>query len=217
MRVLLLGATGRSGAAILAAFPAGAEVVAALRRPTDTSRLAASAATVVPAVVDLDDTAGLAAAARGVDAVVNAVRLLGPLPADALVGLHDRLVAASGGPGEAAPLVVTVGGAGSLHLPGLGRFWQHPAFPAETLPRGRAHARLRDHLESGAAGPRWAYLVPPAAYDPAGPRLGTYDTTDPSADEIAFLGRSIGYADFAAAVVDAVRDGWTGTRLVAAW
>ena len=148
-RILVLGATGRAGSAILTELPTDAEVVAAIRTPADTQRLPATRASVQTAIVDLNDLDTLRSAARGADVIVNAIRLRDDISPDALVHLHDILR-------TAAPdaLIVTAGGAGSLHLPNGTRFWQHPSFPAQTLPRGIAHARLRDHLESGADGDR---------------------------------------------------------------
>ena len=92
---------------------------------------------------------------------------------------------------------MTVGGAGSLHLPGQRRFWQSPTFPTRTLPRGRAHAELRD-----------------PAFVPEGRATGSYRVWRPSEDESEFTHRSIGYADFALALADAVEQNWTGTCLV---
>ena len=109
---------------------------------------------------------------------------------------------------------MTVGGAGSLHTPGARRFWQDPPFPARTLPRGRAHAELHDHLESGAAGRNWVYLIPPPAFVPGGPATGGYRAWHPSGDESDFIHRGISYADFALALADAIEQGWTGTRLI---
>lgn len=209
-RFLVLGATGRSGAAVLAELPPDAGVVAALRAPDDADRLPRARASVSTAVVDLDDLDSVRRAADGVEVIVNAVRLRGDIPRRALVDLHDRLVSAA----DAQAWIVTVGGAGSLHLPDGARFWRHPAFPERTLPRGIAHAHLRDHLESGRAGARWAYLIPPPAFDPDGPRTGHVETEGPSADESGFTGSQVSYADFAVATARAAVQRWAGTTLV---
>ena len=211
-RVLVLGATGRSGSAVISHLSGRGEIVAGLRTDVDRSRLPGDACIAGTALVDLASIATLKRAMRGVDAVVNAIRLREDIPATALVDLHHLILDAA--PGPHPPLVVTVGGAGSLHLPGQRRFWQSPTFPARTLPRGRAHAELRDHLEAGYAGRHWAYLIPPPAFIPEAPATGGYRVRQPSGDESGFIRRTIGYTDFALAVADALGQGWTGTRLV---
>lgn len=209
-RFLVLGATGRTGAAVLAEFPSGTGVDAALRSSNDADRLPTARADVRTVVVDIDDAGGVRRAADGVDGIVNAIRLRGDIPPRALVELHDRLVGAT----DPDTWIVTVGGAGSLRLPDGGRFWEHAAFPERTLPRGIAHAHLRDHLESGRAGSRWAYLIPPPAYAPDGPRTGRFRADPPSADETAFTRREISYADFAVATARAAEQRWEGTFLI---
>ena len=160
-RVLVLGATGRSGSAVISHLSGRVEIVAGLRTDVDRSRLPGDAGITGTALVDLASIAALQRAIRGMNAVVNAIRLREDIPATALVALHHLILDAT--PSTHPPLVVTVGGAGSLHLPGGRRFWQSPDFPTRTLPRGRAHAELRDHLEAGYAGRPWAYLIPPPA------------------------------------------------------
>ena len=211
-RVLVLGATGRSGSAVISHLSGRVEIVAGLRTKVDRSRLPGDACIAGTALVDLASIASLQRAMRDMDAVVNAIRLREDIPATALVDLHRLILNAA--PDAHPPLIVTVGGAGSLHLPGQHRFWQSSAFPARTLPRGRAHAELRDHLEAGYAGRHWAYLIPPPAFIPEAPATGGYRVWRPSGDESGFIRRTISYTDFALAVADALGQGWTGTRLV---
>ena len=208
-RVLVLGATGRSGSAVISHLSGRVEIVAGLRTEVDRSRLPGDACIAGTARVDLASIASLQRAMRDMDAVVNAIRLREDIPATALVALHHLILDAT--PSTHPPLVVTVGGAGSLHLPGGRRFWQSPAFPTRTLPRGRAHAELRDHLEAGTAG---GHRIPPPAVVPEGQATGSYRVWRPSEDESEFTRRSIGYADFALALADAVEQNWTGTCLV---
>lgn len=215
-RILLLGATGRTAAAVLAALPDTVGVTAALRTPADVKRLADTVASLLPQVVDIADGVSLRRAMDGVDVVVNAIRLREDIDSTALVCLHDRLVTASiATNGDDPPRMVTVGGAGALRLPGGARFWEHPTFPSPTLPRGRAHAALRDHLESGRAGEAWAYLIPPPAYQPHGPARGHWQATAPSTDESVFTTHAISYADFGRAVAAVALGDQTGTRLIA--
>ncbi|WP_116248318.1 NAD(P)-dependent oxidoreductase [Nocardiopsis sp. FIRDI 009] len=211
-RVTVLGATGRAGSAVLERLPPGVETTAALRRRDDRSRLPVSRRSVTGVVVDIDDTTSLHRATAEADVVINAVRLRGDIAPDALVDLHDRIREAAG----RSAFIVTVGGAGSLRMPDGSRLWQSPSFPQVTLPRGRAHARLRDHLEASSNGAPWAYLIPPPAFDPEGPRTGEHAMWRADADESHLCGRAISYADFAGAVWETVAERGTGVRLVAA-
>lgn len=213
--VLILGATGRTGAAILTALPSWVEVTAALRAAEDVDRLVGTAASLDHAVVDIADVDSLRGAMCDTDVVVNAIRLREDIAATELVALQIRLRTAGEHTKGDALRIVTVGGAGALRLPGGTRFWQTPAFPRHTLPRGRAHAALRDHLETGAGGEAWAYLIPPPAYDPQGPRTGRWEQSEPCADEASFSDRAISYADFGAAVAAIVIGDRMGTQLIA--
>ena len=206
--VLLLGATGRTGTALLRHRPAGVRLFAGVRAGQPVPEHADGAR-----VIALDDPDHLREALTGIDVVVNAIRLRDDIPPTALVDLHTRIVDAQDETRN--PLIITVGGAGALHLGDGRRFWQDPAFPTVTLPRGIAHAALRDHLESGRPPHRWAYLIPPPAYQPDGPFTGTYRRRPPAADERAFLQTSISYEDYALALCDAALGHWTGTHLIA--
>lgn len=213
--ILILGATGRTGAAILTHLPAGVEATAALRDPADTTRLADTAASLNQTVVDSANTESLTRAMQGVDVVVNAIRLREDIAPTELVSLHDRLVTASIRANEAPSRIVTIGGAGALRLPDGKRFWQDPTFPQSTLPRGRAHAALRDHLDTGQAGTAWEYLIPPPSYDPGGPATGRWEHSAASEDETFFTKRAISYADFGAAIANNTGNERTGTQLIA--
>lgn len=92
------------------------------------------------------------------------------------------------------------------------RFWQDVAFPERTLPRGKAHTRLRDYLETLPASVSWTYLIPPPVYIPDGLRVGSYKSWENLNDEIEFLKKSIFYENFSTAVYDAVlKDGMVFT------
>ncbi len=214
-RILILGATGRTGAAILAHLPAGIEATAALRDPADTTRLAKTAASLTSTVVNIAENASLTQAMHGIDVVMNAIRLREDIAPTELVAVHDRLIEASTKANGAPARIVTVGGAGALRLPGDRRFWQDPRFPEPTLPRGRAHAMLRDHLEAGNAGSEWAYLIPPPVYEPEGPTTARWELVSPSTDETAFTRQAISYADFGAAVAETSTKDDTRTQLIA--
>ena len=218
--VLLLGATGRTGTALLRHRPRNARLHLGVRIRGGTRPSSVPDGDDVRAI-DLTDPVLMRAALSGIDVVVNAIRLPGEIPATALVDLHERIATARDERREEreGPLIIHVGGAGSLHLGDGRRFWQDPAFPAVTLPRGVAHAALRDHLES-AGGSRgssnWAYLIPPPGYVPEGRFTGAYRRLAPSDDERALLRSTISYEDFSLALADAIHEHWSGTHLISA-
>ena len=111
-RVLVLGATGRSGFAVISHLSGRVEIVAGLRTEVDRSRLPGDARITGTALVDLASIASLQRAMRDMDAVVNAIRLREDIPATALVDLHRLILDAA--PGAHPPLIVTVGG-GQVH------------------------------------------------------------------------------------------------------
>ncbi|WP_145942874.1 NAD(P)-dependent oxidoreductase [Corynebacterium glyciniphilum] len=213
--ILVLGATGRTGSAVLSNLPPDVTTIVALRAPEDGARLPALKKPPARVRVDINDEISLRNALDTVEVVVNAIRLRGNIPTDGLVTLHDRILAAGRQARGKAPRIVTVGGAGALRLPGGHRFWESPTFPHTTLPRGRAHAALRDHLETAHTGGEWAYLIPPPTYDPDGAATGRWERSVPGPDESAFTRRAVSYADFGAAVADAATDNLNGTRLIA--
>lgn len=213
-RLLLLGATGRTGNSILRLLSENEhnQVTAAIRDVIDSSRLPKIKRPIHTSIVDIDNSLSLRKAASQADIIVNAIRLRGNIPRAALVTLDKRIREGVGD--MEGRLIITVGGAGSLHTLHGQRFWQDPAFPKRTLPRGIAHAELRDYLEELPQA-SWAYLIPPPAYIPDGLRVGTYKRWEASNDEMEFLKKSISYEDFATAVCDAVRERWKGVHLIA--
>lgn len=214
-RVTIFGATGRSGSAILAELAADCDVVACVRHPDDSARLPQTAHAVETAHIDTNDPGSIRAAVEGSSVIVNAVRLRGDIPQDDVLDFHQRIMRAVTELGqEHSTHVVIVGGAGTLRLPDGSRFWQNPDFPATPLPRARAHALLRDHLESRQHAYQWAYLVPPLQFNPDGPRTGRFDRWPGQDDESALLTSSISYADFAVAVREAVVLPLSGVWLV---
>lgn len=96
-RVLVLGATGRSGSAVISHLSGRVEIVAGLRTDVDRSRLPGDAGITGTALVDLTSIATLKRAMRGMDAVVNAIRLREDIPATALVDLHHLILGAAPG------------------------------------------------------------------------------------------------------------------------
>jgi len=209
-RLLVLGATGRAGSAVVTELSGISDVTVAVRSREDVPRLPGRVHAHAVRIVDIDDLYSIRAAAQRVDVIVNAIRLRAHIAPDALIRVHTRIRTAS-----PHAHIVTVGGAGSLHLPNGRRFWEQADFPRRTLPRGIAHARLRDHLESGASGEHWTYLVPPPVFKPDGPRTGRAMSLTPSVDETEFaMTSSISYADFAVAAAREAASMTPGTFLI---
>lgn len=213
LSILILGATGRTGSLVLKQLERheNIKVSVALRQEIDISRLPNLDYDIQPIIVDINSIPSLNNALIDIDIVVNAIRLREDILPTALVELHKRIVEAANP--YTIPSIITVGGAGSLH-PEVGkRFWQYTSFPTRTLPRGIAHAKLRDYFE-GLKENNWAYLIPPPSYISEGIRTGHYDQSLSSTNENEHLNRSISYADFAIAVCDAIENHWTGTYLI---
>ena len=215
--VLLLGATGRTGTALLRHRPRNARLHLGVRIRGGTRPSSVPDGDDVRAI-DLTDPVLMRAALSGIDVVVNAIRLPGEIPATALIDLHERIATARDERREEreGPLIIHVGGAGSLHLGEGRRFGQYPAFPAVNLPRAVPNPALRDHLESGTTSSNWAYLIPPPGYVPEGRFTGAYRRLAPSDDERALLRSTISYEDFSLALADAIHEHWSGTHLISA-
>jgi len=213
-RILLLGATGRTGSSVLRQLSENKhiQVTAAIRDISDFSKFSKTKRPFHTKIVDIDSTFSLRNATSQADIIVHAIRLRGNIPPLALVSLDKRIRESIGD--MEGRLIITVGGAGSLHTLYGRRFCQDPNFPKRTLPRGIAHAKLRDYLEKLPQA-SWTYLIPPPAYIPNGRRVGTYKRWEAPNDEMAFLKKSISYEDFATAVCHAVLEQWTGTHLIA--
>lgn len=213
--VLILGATGRTGVSVLQQLSTNEhiQVIAAVRQDSDILRLPKTKSPIQTKPVDINNISSLHHAVENTDVIVNAIRIRGDIPENTLVELDKRIRKAADGRKNLT--IITVGGAGSLKMSNGKRFWQDDAFPERTLPRGRAHSRLRDYLETLPSPKSWAYLIPPPAYIPNGLRVGSYQRWDASNDEMSFLKKSISYEDFATAVCDAVRERWEGVHLIA--
>lgn len=213
-KVLVLGATGRTGNAIIRQLKSDKpmEIVAALRDKEDIARIPQANLPLQTTIVDIESISSLRHAISQSDIIINAIRLRGNISPNALIELDRRIRQAIDD--EKQRIIVTVGGAGSLLLSNGRHFWEDNRFPEKTLPRGIAHANLREYLETNVREDSWTYLIPPPAYLPNGPKTGRYTKWNPSTNEINFLKKSISYEDFAVAVSTAVHEGWTGTHLI---
>jgi len=202
MRIALIGATGRIGRAVLDEALAGRHAVRALLRPgRETAGLPAHAS---PCFVDVFDAAALALALVDVDALVSAYRMPAMEAHDRLPELTAALVLAAQRTGIGR--LITVGGSGMLG-PAAGRV-QDQATPAEVgmQLKVKAHADAVGVLRGSASSLQWTCVEPPRQIG-ASPGTGQWRSDVGRASRDAGLAHPIGFADFAAALVDELAQG----------
>ncbi len=195
MKIVLYGATGKSGKVILKELvDRGHTVLAIARNPENVDKLN-NVTTAQDDLTDVAKTAQLIAGANA-DAVVSA---LGPPQdnTDALLPIAANLVAAIKQNG--APRLLIVGGAGGLFVaPGV-TLRDSGYLPAEWLPIVDTHIALYNSLKT--SGIDWTYFAPAGFFEP-GERTGKFrlDTDNLVADA---TGTSrISFQDYAIALVD---------------
>jgi putative NADH-flavin reductase len=206
MKVVLFGASGKSGSRLMQELIArGHAVTAAVRNPAKFS---------APAEVnvvrdDLNDARHTAAVVRGADAVVSAYAP----PADdtdALVGVTQRQVAAVRDAG--VDRLFVVGGAGGLEVaPGVSLI-ASGHLPEQYRPIATSHVKALDVLRKSDVD--WTYVAPAAYFEP-GTRTGTFRV---GTDELitAANGESrISMEDYAIALVDELETGNNRRRRIA--
>ena len=163
MKVVLYGATGKSGRRILAELLSrGHSVVAVSRHPVD---LPAGAITHHD---DLSNVDKIASVISGADAVVSAY---GPPPddTDQIIGVTRRQIEAVKKAGK--PRLIVVGGAGSLEVaPGVSLL-KSGYLPKEWIPIAASHEEALKLLE--ASDIDWTYFSPAAFFEP-GERTGKF-------------------------------------------
>jgi putative NADH-flavin reductase len=185
MKVLVLGATGMVGSAIVAEG-----------RRRDHDVVTASTRTgAADVVADVTDTDALGQLAAGVDAVVISV----PPPRDGSdhqpwIDAHRRL-AASALPARLA----MVGGAGSTLVDGA-RLLDSPDFPATFRDEATSAATVLDLFRAAPEGVDWVILSPAPQIGP-GERTGSYRT---GTDDL--VGPSISAEDYAVALWDELEE-----------
>lgn len=180
IRIALVGSTGRIGSRIAnEARTRGHHVLEVLR-----------------ANVEIFDPYALSKVLRGSDVLVSAYRAPEAEPPKLPQATRSMLQAS-----ESAGLtrVLTVGGCGGLTIPEGGRLADTDDFPAELLPKVKAHEEAVDLLASSCIA--WTCIAPPEHIGP-GERTGRYRLA-PAALVRDAAGRStISYEDFACGVVD---------------
>jgi putative NADH-flavin reductase len=187
MKVALIGASGNIGSQILSELRSrGHEVTAIARNPEKI----AAAAGVKPVRADVGEANALAAALRGHDAVISAVRFRNFDPTTLLSAMKTSGV----------KRLIMVGGAGSLLAkPGV-QLVDTPDFPEAYKPEALA-GRSALNVLRGEAGLDWTFLSPSAVIAP-GERTGKFRL---GKDEVLMGadGKSrISIPDYAIALVD---------------
>ncbi|HEX3733320.1 MAG TPA: NAD(P)H-binding protein [Mycobacteriales bacterium] len=196
MKILLIGATGMIGSRVaIEARNRGHEVTGVTRRGRDGTEPA-----------EASDAAAIASLAAGHDAVVLAVAP----PRDGSDATAPLLAA---GRGVLAGLraagirrLIVVGGAGSLELPGGGRFVDSPDFPAGPKPEALAHAELLELIRAEADDLDWTYISPPMVIQP-GERIGQFRLGGDALLTDADGSSHISAEDYAVALVDELETG----------
>ena len=185
MRVLLLGATGRTGRIVLSALlERGDEVTTLGRRPPPTNR-----ATNI--VGDLSNPQVLAEAASGVDVVINCLQSPGNPP---LCSTIAETLAAH----EATLKYVTVGGAGvDRPLDRKGAMDKLVGRALKLLQPALLADRQREVDILAGSGLRWTMLRPPRLTDAQASGRWTFTFDRPAKLQI-------GRADLAAAVIESI-------------
>lgn len=191
MKVVLYGATGRSGSRILKELQSrGHDVTAVARHP---EKLPADLKALQD---DLSNVDRIAEIILGFDAVISAY-MPPPDDTDQLVDVTRRFIEAL--PKAGNPRLLVVGGAASLEVaPGV-TLLASGHLPQEWVPIATAHAKALEALK--ASNINWTYFSPAAFFEP-GERTGKFrlGTNDLISDG---KGQSrISMEDYAIAMVD---------------
>ena len=192
MKVVLYGATGKSGIRILTELLSrGHNVTAVARKPIG---IPANVKTVKD---DLSDVNKIAAIISGADAVVSAYAPPQD-DTDQLLGVTEREIDAVRKAGKDIRLIV-VGGAGSLEVaPGV-TILQSGHLTAEWIPIATSHEKALALLE--ASDINWTYFSPAAFFEP-GTRTGKFRLGTDQLISDAEGNSRISMEDYAIALVD---------------
>jgi putative NADH-flavin reductase len=214
MKIALFGVAGKIGSRVAAeALSRGYDVVPVVRNP---DRLDPGWSTKEFVIGDVTDARSVAAAVKGMDAIISAV---GP-STDATSRNVTTVAAAAlieGAQEAGVRRLVVVGGAGSLEIaPGLQEV-DAPNFPAHVRPQSLAQREALAIFLSRANDLDWTYISPPRAIVP-GSRTGSYrigfDQMIFDADGVS----TISMEDYAVALVDELAAGlYTKRRITVAY
>ncbi|MGW2629824.1 NAD(P)-dependent oxidoreductase [Streptomyces chattanoogensis] len=199
--IALFGANGTIGSRILAeALSRGHRVTAVVRDP---AKITTTHPNLTVTTGDVLDAASVAAVAEGRDVVVSAVggggaeghvATIRPAAESLVEGLR-RL-------GDAAPRLISVGGAGSLRTPDGKQVWDKEGLPGFLLAIMHAHGDALDYYRT-VSDVRWTNLSPAATIEP-GERTGGYRTATEDLITDAEGTSRISAEDYAVAVVDEI-------------
>ncbi|GLZ80696.1 putative epimerase/dehydratase [Actinorhabdospora filicis] len=189
MRIVVFGAAGRGGGAVVEeAVSRGHDVLAVARRPIE--------AKAPSAVGDITDAASVAALVSGADVVVSSV--------------YDGNADATAFYTAAAESLVG-GGVRTVHvtlstLRGPSRLVDAPEFPEVYRGFNLGHAAGLERL--AASGLEWTAISPVTDFDAEAGRSGGYELDSAALTGMEQLGeRKVSFADFAIAVVDEAEKG----------
>ncbi|TSB20888.1 NAD(P)H-binding protein [Streptomyces sp. NBC_01525] len=197
----IFGANGTIGSRIVQeALDRGHQVTAVVRDP---AKLTLAHPMLTVTTGDVLDPASVAAVAAGKEAVISAVGGGdGPGHIATIRPAAEALVAGLRTLGDAAPRLLTVGGAGSLRKPDGTQIWDAEGLPAFLLQIMHAHGDALDFYHT-VSDIRWTNLSPAATIEP-GKRTGSYRT---ALDDLLISedGSSrISAEDYAVAVLDEI-------------
>lgn len=169
MKLVLFGATGHVGHAILEeALARGHDVTAIVR---DASRLTQHDHRLHAVVGDVTEPATWLASAKGADALIASISARRDGHGDTLTNAAQTLLATL--PEAGVQRLLWVGGAGSLETaPGI-KVIDDPHFPAAWKPEAEAQARVLDVFRASNTTIDWTYISPAALLED-GARTGTY-------------------------------------------
>ncbi|MFG2225407.1 NAD(P)-dependent oxidoreductase [Streptomyces sp. NPDC048644] len=213
--IAIFGANGTIGSRILQeALDRGHQVTAVVRDP---AKITTSHPNLTVTTGDILDPASVAAVAKGKDILVSAVGGGdGPGHVATIEPAAKALVAGLRTLGDAAPRLITVGGAGSLRKADGTLVWDAEGLPEFLLQIMHAHGDALEYYRT-VSDIRWTNLSPAATIEP-GERTGSYRTAVDDLLTAADGSSRISAEDYAVALVDEIeRPQHTGERFTVAY
>ncbi|MFJ9410976.1 NAD(P)-dependent oxidoreductase [Streptomyces sp. NPDC101393] len=197
--IALFGANGTIGSRILdEALRRGHQVTAVVRDP---AKITTTHPNLTVTTGDVLDAESVAAAAKGQDVLISAVGGGdGPGHLATIEPAARSLVAGLRSLGDAAPRLITVGGAGSLRTPDGKQVWDAEGLPDFLLQIMHAHGDALDFYRS-VSDLSWTNLSPAATIAP-GERTGSYRTATDDLITGQDGSSRISTEDYAVALVD---------------
>ncbi len=200
-KIAIFGANGTIGSRVLdEALRRGHQVTAVVR---DLAKITKTDPNLTVTTGDILDPASVAAVAQGQDVLVSAVGGGdGPGHIATIKPSAESLVAGLRTLGEAAPRLISVGGAGSLRTPDGKQVWDAAGLPEFLLQIMHAHGDALDFYRT-VSDVRWTNVSPAALIEP-GERTGAYRTAlDDLVADAEGVSR-ISAEDYAVALLDEI-------------